>query len=141
MATVHGKGKPKAFEPLAEGAVTLRISDVKGIPRTNVTSVTMKMLTEDGRGWDKYPQKYDLNSDGGYAAFYFLVKNGLGIDLDEGDEFDIDQLEGKFVEVEIVHKDNPNNPDRPYVNIAKTLGPGEPFEVAGEDTEDEDEDY
>lgn len=138
MATVQGKGKPKTFEPLEEGAHVLRISDVTGIPRANVTTVTMKMLTADGRGWDKYPQKYDLNTDGGYAAFYFLVKNGLGIDLNEGDEFYIEQLEGKFVEVEVVHKDNPNNPDRPYVNIAKTIGAGEPFDVA--DT-DEDEEY
>jgi len=127
MTTIKGHGKPQGFQPLSEGLHILQISDIQAIPRVNPTQVTMKMLDKDGRGFDKYPQSYDLTKDGGYAAFYFLVKNGLGVDLGEGDEFDLADLEGAFVEVEIVHKES-NNPDRPFANIKATVGPAEGFE-------------
>lgn len=127
MATIQGKGKPQGYQQLPEGNATLHITNVRGIPRVNPTVVEMKMVDEQGRGWDKYPQKYDLGTDGGYAAFYYLLLNGFGVDLAETDEFNLDELEDTFVEFEIVHKENPNNPDRPYVNVKSTIGKGEAF--------------
>lgn len=140
MTVIKGKGAPQGFQPLSEGSHILHITDVKAIPRVNPTQVTMKMVDVEGRGFDKYPQSYDLTKDGGYAAFYFLVKNGLGVDLGEGDEFDLADLEDTYVEVEIVHKES-NNPDRPFANIKSTIGPATGFEGApapASDTDDED---
>jgi hypothetical protein len=126
--TVKFGSKPKGFQMIPEGEHVVHISDVKAIPRANPTVVTMKMLNADGLGWDKYPQKYDLNSDGGYAAFYYLVQNGLGVNLDECNEFDVEQLEGAYVTVEVIHKAGKgDNEGKTYANIKATVGPGEPF--------------
>jgi hypothetical protein len=135
MATITGKGVPKAFEPLSEGEHVLHITDVKGLPKDKVSVVTMKMLDENGQGFDKYPQKYELSNEGGYAAFYWLVKNGLGVDLNEGDEFDIDDLEDAFVTVEIIHKPRENG--GVFANIRKVLGPGTPFGTSSSDDDDD----
>lgn len=143
MPTVKGKGAPKGFSMIPEGEQVVRISDVKGLPREGVKIVTMKMLNEDGLGWDKFPQKYDLESDGGYAAFYYLVSNGLGVDLNEDEGFDIDQLEGAFVLVDVIHKEVPRkdgNGNAVFANIKATIGPGEPFGTDG-GTADDDEEY
>ena len=140
---VTGKGKPKGFQMIPEGEHVLHITNVKGLPRDNVSVVTMDMLNADGLGFNgKYPQKYDLKSDGGYAAFYFLVKNGYGVDLDEGDEFDIDQLEDTYVKVEIIHKEGTKAREDgsfpTFANIKQTIGKGEPFDApAAETAEDE----
>jgi hypothetical protein len=135
MTNVVGKGKPQGFKLIDEGVQTLHITNVKGLPRDNVTVVTMDMLNAEGLGFNgKYPQKYDLASQGGYAAFYFLVLNGFGIDLNEGDQFDIDHLEDTYVEVEIVHKDGTNPRDDGtfpvFANIKSTIGKGVPFDGA-----------
>jgi hypothetical protein len=135
MGTVTGKGKPKGFRLIPEGEQIVHIKNVKGLPRDNVSVVTMDMVNAEGLGFTgKYPQKYDLKSDGGYAAFYFLVLNGLGVDLDEGDQFDIDQLEDKFVEVDIVHKEGTKPREDGtfpiFANIKATIGPAEGFEGA-----------
>ena len=144
MGTVTGKGKPKGFKMIDEGAQVLHITDVKGAPRTNVTIVTMNMLNEEGLGFGgKYPQKYDLSTEGGYAAFYFLVKNGYDIDLDEGDQFDIEDLEDTYVLVDIIHKEVQRKDGTGtviFANIKATIGPGEPFSTAAA-TETDDEDY
>ena len=149
MATVTFGKKPTGWTMIPEGRHVLHITKVQGLPRANVTSVTMEMHNAEGLGFGgKYPQKYDLTTDGGYAAFYFLVKNGLGIDLNEGDAFNLDDLEGKFVEVDIVHKDGKKPREDGtfpvFANIAATVGPGEPFEVEGDDStpvDDADEDF
>jgi hypothetical protein len=145
MTTVHGKGKPAGFKLLPEGEQVLHITNVKGLPRDNVSVVTMEMLNEDGLGFGaKFPQKYDLTSDGGYAAFYFLLKNGLGIDLDDGDEFDIDMLNDKYVRVDIVHKagtrENAAGVIPTFANIKSTIGPAEPFGTSTPETTDNWED-
>lgn len=132
MANITGKGTPTLFKMIPEGIQTLHITNVKGLPRDNVTTVTMDMLNADGLGFSgKYPQKYDLNSQGGYAAFYFLVLNGFGIDLKEGDSFDIDRLEDTYVEVEIVHKDGTKPREDGtfpvFANVKSTIGKGVPF--------------
>ena len=137
MATVKGRGKPQGFRLMPEGEQTLHIEEVKGLPRDNVTMVEVAFRNAEGI---PLKNKYDLTNDGGYAAFYFLVLNGLGVDLDEGDEFDIDDLEDKYVIVEIVHKEG----TRPredgsvaiFANIKAAIGPGEPF---GDDAEDDEE--
>jgi hypothetical protein len=140
MATVKGRGKPVGFKMIPEGNQTVHVTDVKGVPRENIKVVTAKMLNADGLGWDKYPQKYDLNSEGGYAAFYYLLLNGYGINLEDGDSFNIDALENTYVEVEVIHKNaqrkvngelafkDDGTPEmRTYTNIKSTIGPGTPF--------------
>jgi len=145
MPNVTGRGKPTSFQMLPEGPHTLHITNVKGLPRDNVTVVTMEMVNKDGLGFKgKYPQKYDLTSDGGWTAFYFLVLNSLGIDINEGDSFNIDQLEDTYVEVEIIHKDGTKPREDGsfpvFTNIKATIGKGIPF---GDDTpvESADEDF
>ncbi len=142
MADFRGKGKPKGFTMLPEGEQTLHVFDVKAIPRANPSVITMKMLNEEGIGFDKYPQKYDLSSDGGYAAFYYFMLNGYGVDISE-DEVDLSIIEDSFVEVEIVHKEG-TKPGTKFANIKYTLGPGDSFEVeeavavtAGSDDDDD----
>jgi len=141
MPNVIGKGKPKGFRMLDEGTHNLKIVEVIGLPRANVTNVEVKFVSEDGIN---LKNKYDLTSDGGWAAFYFLVLNGLGVDLNEGDSFDIDDLAGKFVEVEIVHKEGKqpraDGSVAVFANIAATVGQGTAFgeEMAGTAAEDED---
>jgi hypothetical protein len=128
MANVVGKGRPKGFRLMPEGEQNLKITKVVGLPRANVTNVEVDFVNEDGI---TLKNKYDLTSDGGYAAFYFLVLNGMGIDLDEGDQFDIDQLDGQFVSVEIVHKEGTKPREdgtvAVFANIRATLGKGTPF--------------
>jgi hypothetical protein len=128
MANVVGKGRPKGFRLMPEGEQNLKITKVVGLPRANVTNVEVDFVNEDGI---TLKNKYDLTSDGGYAAFYFLVLNGMGIDLDEGDQFDIDQLDGQFVSVEIVHKEGTKPREDGtvaiFANIKATLGKGVPF--------------
>jgi hypothetical protein len=128
MATVKGKGKPQGFRLMPEGQQNLHIVKVEGLPRANVELVKVKFVNEDGITLDN---KYDLTSDGGYAAFYYLVLNGLGVDLDEGDEFNIDDLDDKYVLVEIVHKEGTKPREdgsvAVFANIKATIGPGTPF--------------
>ena len=142
MATVVGKGKPKGFRMLDEGTHNLKIVEVIGLPRANVTNVEVKFVSEDGIN---LKNKYDLTSDGGYAAFYFLVLNGLGVDLNEGDSFDIDDLKDKFVEVEIVHKNGtqPRADGSPsvFANIKATIGQGTAFGDDEATTASVDEDF
>jgi hypothetical protein len=130
MSNVKGRGKPVGFKMIPEGNQTVHVTNVKGIPRENVSVVTMTMLNADGLGWDKFPQKYDLTSDGGYAAFYYLLLNGYDINLEDGDSFNIDALEDTYVEVEVIHKDVPakdGNGTKTFANIKSTIGPGEAF--------------
>jgi hypothetical protein len=126
MSNVKGRGKPVGFKMIPEGNQVVHVTDVKGIPRENVTVITMKMVNSDGLGWDKFPQKYDLTSEGGY----YLLLNGYGINLEDGDSFNIDALEDTYVEVEVVHKDVPakdGNGTKTFANIRATVGPGEAF--------------
>lgn len=141
--TITGKKAPTGFLMLPEGEQVLHVTNVKGLPRTNASLITMDMKNADGIGFGgQYPQKYDLNSDGGWFAFYNLLLHGYEVNLEEGDSFDINELEDTYVTVEIVHKrgtrpratavpdDEGNYKDSDYpvfANIAKTLGPGEPF--------------
>jgi hypothetical protein len=149
MSTIRGKGQPTGFKMIPEGEHVMHVTNVKGIPRTNVSTVTMEMVNAEGLGFNgKWPQKYDLNSDGGYGAFYYLLKNGYGIVLDDGDEFDLGQLEDTYVTVEIIHKEGTKARDDGtfpiFANIKATIGPGEPFAAgvgneADPDTDDEDD--
>lgn len=146
MATVKFGKAPAGFRLMPEGPRVLHVESVSGVPRTKVSKVEVKFRDKDGI---PLINKYDLNNDGGYAAFYFLVKNGLGIDLNEGDAFDLDDLVGEYIEVEIVHKEG----SRPredgtvatFANIKATLGPGKPFALNDDasvspDEDDDDED-
>lgn len=124
MANANLSHKP--FRLMPEGEQTLHIEKVEGLPRANVTTVTVTFANEDGI---KLINKYDLTNDGGYAAFYYLVTVGCGFDVN--DNFDIDNLAGRFVRVEIVHK-NGSKPREDgtyavFANIKTTLGEGEPF--------------
>jgi len=143
MATMTARSKPKGFRLMDEGEQNLKIVEVKGLPRANVTNVEVKFVSEDDI---TLKNKYDLTSDGGYAAFYFLVLNGLGVDLNEGDAFDIDQLLNQFVLVEIIHKDgtreNANGIIPVFANIKQTIGKGTPFgDTDAQAADDDDEDF
>lgn len=116
-----------AFEPLAAGTHVLQIVDVEAVPRVNPTTVTLKFKAADGK---TLINKYDLDHPGGAGALRALVN--IGTDLDP-DDIDTDELVGKFVTVEIVHREGREREDgtRPvFANIGKVLGPGEPFEAA-----------
>ena len=134
-------GKPKGFRRMPEGETTLKITKIKGLGRPQIQSVAAEFVDAEGI---VIKNSYDLKTDGGYAAFYYLVQNGLGIDLEDGSAFDIDELAGKFIVVEIVHREgnNPGADGKPmiFANIKATVGPGEAFgtEDAAEDDEWED---
>ena len=133
MAIVKGKGKPQGFRLMPEGEQTLLITKAEGKPRADVQLVEVEFVNAEGI---TLKNKYDLTTDGGYAAFYYLVLNGLGVDLDEGDEFNIDEMPGNYVKVEIVHKEGTKPREdgsvAVFANIRQTLGVGEPF---GEDAD------
>ena len=151
--TIRGKGKPKGFQLIPEGEQVLHITGVEGTPRAAIQTVSMEMHNADGISLTgNRKQSYNLNNDGGYAAFYYLVLNGLGVDLDEGDEFDIADLEDVYVLAEIVHNKVPKKdkdsgqviPDEymTFANIKKIIGPAEPFAAASKaDDSGDDEDY
>lgn len=146
MTTVTGKGKPKGFRLVPEGEQVLHITEVKGLPRSNVKQVEMKMTDAEGVSLTgNRKQTYDLTSDGGYAAFYYLVLNGFGVDLDDGDEFDIDQLEDTYVVAEIVHKEVEKKDGTgvlTFSNIAKVVGKADGFDGAAPASSDgDDEDW
>jgi hypothetical protein len=128
MTQVKFGSKPKGWVLMPAGERVLRIESVKGMPRSVVTLVEIEFKDAEGT---LLKNKYDLTNDGGYAAFYYLVSNGLGINLDEDDSFDIDQMQGHYVLVEIVHKDGTKPREDGtvpvFANIKSTLGPGEPF--------------
>ena len=143
--TVRGKGKPKGFRLIPEGEQILHITEVAGKPRAGIKLVEMKMTNVDGISLTgSRKQVYDLESDGGYAAFYYLVLNGLGIDLDDGDEFDISELEDAYIVADIVHKHVPRREgdgEMTFSNIAKVIGPAPGFEDVEDDEDESDEDY
>lgn len=134
MATgvVRGKGKPKGFRLVPEGKQVLHITEVEGKPRANIKLVEMKMTNKDGISLTgSRKQTYNLEDEGGYAAFYYLVLNGLGIDLNEGDEFDLSELEDSYIVAEVVHREKPRYDGAgtiTFANIAKVLGPATGFE-------------
>jgi len=130
MTTVTGRGKPKGWTLMDAGEQTLLITKVTGTPRTEVTNVEVEFVNEDGI---PLSNNYDLEVQGGYAAFYYLVLNGAGVDLDEGTKFNINDLEGLYVLVEIVHKEG-TKPKADgtfpiFANIAQTIGKGVPFDT------------
>jgi hypothetical protein len=129
MPSADFSKKPQGFRLLPEGEQTLQITKIEGVPRTKVTMAKVEFVSEDGI---KLKNNYDLTSDGGYAAFYYLVQNGCGFELDG--EFDIDQIADKFVLVNIVHVEGKqpraDGSKAIFANIKSTIGPGTPF---GED--------
>ena len=145
--------KAPAFQRIKEGVQTLRITEVTTFPnRKNAvpTEVTVQFEDENGTKLSKKGNKYDLTKDGGYSAFYYLVTVGAG--LDPSQNVDVQELVGKFVEVDIVHTeveypklDENRNPIEgqtvtlTFSNIHRVLGEGTPFEVAddGDDIEDD----
>jgi len=143
--TVRGKGKPKGFRLIPEGEQILHITEVAGKPRAGIKLVEMKMTNVDGISLTgSRKQVYDLENDGGYAAFYYLVLNGLGVDLEEGDEFDIAELEDAYIVADIVHKHVPRREgdgEMTFSNIAKVIGPAPGFEDVEDDEDESDEDY
>ena len=126
MSKVLFDRKPQGFRLMPDGEQNLLIQKVEGLPRDDVKLVKVKFVNEEGITLEN---KYDLTSDGGYAAFYYLVTNGVGVELDG--EFDIDNLEGKYVLVEIVHKEGTKQREDGtfpvFANIRATIGPGTPF--------------
>jgi len=134
MAEVTFGSKPKGFRLMAEGETTLKVTKAKGLGRPNVQSVALEFVDAEG-----IPLKnnYDLTNDGGYAAFYYLVQNGLGIDLEDGSTFDINKLMDKYIVVEIVHREGKNlgadGQPMLFANIKATVGPGEAFDGDWED--------
>jgi len=135
MTTVTGKGRPKGFQLIPEGNQVLHITNVVGKPRANVKLVEMDMHNVDGISLTgKRKQSYNLDNEGGYAAFYWLVKGLFDIDLDDGDQFDIDQLEGAYGVFEIVHKKVEKNDGSgdflTFSNIKSTVGPADGFDGA-----------
>lgn len=138
MTKIKGRGVPQGFTRIPEGEHILHVFDVEALPRVNPTIVTAKMVNKDGLGWDKYPQKWDLDTDGGYAAFYYFMLNGYGVDLSE-DEVDLRIVEDSYVLAEVVYKPNSDPSKHPYVNIAKTIGPADGFEGDGARADDDDD--
>ncbi|MBW2595128.1 MAG: hypothetical protein JRC93_04000 [Deltaproteobacteria bacterium] len=134
-STVTGRGKPKNNYDMDEGEQSFLITKVTGLPRAEVTNVKVEFVNEDGA---QLENNYDLDVKGGYAAFYWLVKNGLGVDLDVGEQFDLANLEGRFVLLDIIHK--PREAGGVFNNIKSTVGPGTPFgdAASGDDWDDED---
>lgn len=141
MATVNFNRKPESngFRLLPEGDQNLRITAIEGIPRANVTQVTVDFVSEDGI---KFKNRYDLTNEFGYNAFYYLVNNGCGFDLDG--EFDINACVGKFVVLNIVHKKGTKEREDgtfpTFVNVKYVVGAGEPFgdaDVVADDDTDE----
>jgi len=139
MTNVNFNRKP-SFRIIPEGVQTLKITKVSGIPRAAVTSVTVSFATEDGITQD---MKYDLTNQYSYNAFYYLVSNGCGFDLD-GD-FDIDNMVGKYVEVEIRHRDGARPREDGtfpvFANIKRTIGAGTPFGGEATTTEADTDDW
>lgn len=144
MAVIHGKGKPKGRVP--EGIDTFKITKIEGTPRANVTKVKVTFANRNG---EDFYNNYDLENTGGWAAFYYLAQ-ACGYDLDdEGVEFDLSDLDGCFVELDIIHNEVPAKDKETkevipgkfatFVNIKWVVGPGTPFGLeADEDTDDED---
>lgn len=132
---VVGRGKPTSNWDLDEGEQSFLITKVKGFPRDPKPSEGLTNVEIAFVSIDKVPlkNKYDLTVDGGYAAFYWLVKNGLNIDLEEGEPFDVNQLQDAYVMLDIIHK--PRDNGGVFNNIRATVGPGEPFAVDSEGDE------
>lgn len=149
MATIIGRGKPQGFSLIPEGEQNVRITDVKsassvqsvgGRRVSTVSEVTVYFANADG---DKFNSRYNLAIDGGYAAFYYLVLNGLGIDISEG-EFDVNELIGHYVIVDLVHRQGTKPKDdgtfATFVNIKRTIGQGTAFGEVEEEVDADDED-
>lgn len=136
-AEVKFGSKPKGFRLMEEGETTLKITKVKGLGRPQIKSVALEFVDAEGI---VLKNNYDLTTDGGYAAFYYLVQNGMGVDLEDGSAFDIDELLNQYILVDIVHREGtkPGADGKPmiFANIKATLGPGESFD--SEDSEPED---
>lgn len=117
---------PKGFVEIPEGPRVFLIKKIAGAPRTGaLTDVDAVFVDAEGATIKNH---YDLTVDGGYAAFYYLVTNGCGFEVDAA--FGINQLEGCYVELDVVHK--PREQGGVFNNIGKTLGPGKPFSAAHE---------
>lgn len=129
MAIVNFDRKPEGFRLLPEGVHDLMIGAVTATPRAKVQNVEVEFFDKDGL---KLVSRYNLDNKYGYAAFYRLVETGCGFVLDG--EFDIDNIIGKYVNVEVIHKDGTTPREDgtlpKFVNIKYVNGPGTPFEDA-----------
>lgn len=134
--TVNISREPKGFSLIPEGETVLLITKAEGAPRSNPELITVEFVNEDGQ---KLTSRYDLTIDGAYAAFRHLVTTGCGFDIGE---IRLEEMVGKFVAVEIVHKEG-TRPRKDgsaavFANIKLVLGPGEPFGTASDDGVSED---
>lgn len=123
MANVAGRGKPKSNFDVPEGADTFKVTKFEAVPRANPNLVNATFVNSDG---GTVTNKYDLDSDGGYAAFYNFMLYGYDVDLSEDNVVvNTDDIVDTFVELEIVHK--PREKGGVFNNVKATIGPGEPF--------------
>lgn len=149
MATIIGRGKPKGFSIMPEGEQNVRITDVQtkssvqNINGKRMSTVSEVHLTLENEAGDTMKSNYNLNITGGYNAFYYLILNGLGIDLGE-DEFDVDSLRGKYIVIEVVHREGTKQKDDGtfpiFANIKRTISQGYAFGGAEEAVADADDD-
>lgn len=146
MATIIGRGKPQGFTIMPEGEQNLHIIDVatasqvRSIDGRRQSTVTSVNITFENEAKQRLIAKYNLDFDGGYNALYYLILNGLGVDMASG-EFDVENLKGKYVLCEIIHREGTKPKEdgtRPvFANIKRTISQGTAF---GADTPAEVED-
>ena len=78
----------------------------------------MSVEKEDGSGSYEATRKDNVYLTEASAWRLKGLLEATGVEF-EGSRFDSDDLSGKDVQIEIVHKANENDPDRPYANVGK----------------------
>lgn len=126
----------KAFIYAREGKQSVKIVEAKAVPTSKPQSIEITFLADNG-GRVKNTYTLNSNDEKGFTVTCILLRALLGNDISEFDTDDVKYFVGKYLEVEIIHRTVPHRDDDTktitFVNIAKILGKGTPFDTAESD--------
>lgn len=122
------------FEIIPQGNTDLMVEKVEVVPPFNPQNIEVTFMDHKGR---KLKSNYKLSNETSMFIFSKLVRDLLG-DRETISEKELNDLIGKFANVDIKHVDKPSTTKpgviNTFANISRLNGKGNPFMTYNEST-------